>query len=161
MNFLSVYNHKLYSLLEQLILKAAKGELFDEELVSVLKEFQGDFDETDLTSQLQTFSANFPKEEPITFSSIVQYLPQLSPGMKGLLCQVIRLSKLILVSAATNATSERSFSAMRRAKSYLQSTMGQTRLNNIMILHVHKDQTDELDLIQVANEFVKNNDTRK
>ena len=30
-----------------------------------------------------------------------------------------------------------------------------------MILHVHKDQTDELDLIQVANEFVKNNDTRK
>ena len=35
--------------------------------------------------------------------------------------------------SATNATSERSFSALRRIKSYLRSTMHQQRLNHLMI----------------------------
>ena len=38
-------------------------------------------------------------------------------------------------------TAERSFSALRRLKSYLRSTMGQERLNNIAILNVHNDIT--------------------
>ena len=58
----------------------------------------------------------------------------------------------MLVAAATNATSEQSFSIMRRAKSYLQGTMRQ-RLNN-MVIHVHKNRSDKLDLITVANKFV-------
>ena len=61
---------------------------------------------------------------------------------------------------ATNSTSERSFSAMRRVKSYLRSTMNQERLNSLMILHVHKDQTDVLDLPSVANEFVNKSERR-
>ena len=68
-----------YSLLEQLLLKAAKSKSYNQELVGVLQVFQGDFDETKLTSQLQMFSVNFSKEEPITFSSIIQYLRQPSP----------------------------------------------------------------------------------
>ena len=36
--------------------------------------------------------------------------------------------KLLLVMPATNATLERSFSALRRIKSYLQATMSQERL---------------------------------
>ena len=63
--------------------------------------------------------------------------------------------KLVSVMPATNATSERSFSCLRRVKSYLRSTMTQTRLNNVMVLHVYKDLTDELNLIDIGNEFVK------
>ena len=70
------------------------------------------------------------------------------------------MAKLILVAAATNATSERSFSAMRRVKTYLRSTMGQVRTNNIMVLHVHRERTDNIDLVKVANEFVEGCDTR-
>ena len=80
--------------------------------------------------------------------------------MKSLLSKVIRLTKLVLVATATNATSERSFSAMRRAKSYLQSTIGQQRLNNIMVLRVHKKRTNKLDLITVANKFVDGSEIR-
>ena len=69
--------------------------------------------------------------------------------------------KLILVMPAMNATSERSFSALRRIKTYLRSTMKQERLNSLIVLHVHKDLIDALDLSQVANEFVEGNDTRK
>lgn len=47
---------------------------------------------------------------------------------------------------AMNATSESSFSALRRVKTYLRATMTQERLNHIMVLHVHKDSIDSLDL---------------
>ena len=55
---------------------------------------------------------------------------------------------------ASNATSERSFSALRHIKTYLRSTMGQERLNNLMLLHIHKEITDDLDLKDVATEFI-------
>ena len=60
----------------------------------------------------------------------------------------------ILVLRATNATSECSFSALRQVKSYLRNTIGQERLNSLMVLRVHKDLTDKLNLKDVANEFV-------
>ena len=88
------------------------------------------------------------------------YLQTLSSGMKSLISEVIRVVKLILVSAATNATSERSFSALRRVKSYLQSTMKQQRLNDIVMLHVHKDCTEKLNLVEIANDFVGYSETR-
>ena len=58
------------------------------------------------------------------------------------------------IMPATNATSERFFSAFRRVKNYLRGTMTQQRLNNLMVLHVHKDITDSLKLQDIANEFV-------
>ncbi len=83
-----------------------------------------------------------------------QYFQSLSPAQSSLLAQVKRLLQLILVMPATNATSERSFSALRRVKTYLRATMGQERLNYLMLLHVHKDRTDALDLKATLNEFV-------
>ena len=68
-----------------------------------------------------------------------------------------------LVMPATNAVSERSFSAMNRIKTYLRSTMGQARLNHLMILHNQKTQTDhhctdQLKLTDAANDFVGNSE---
>jgi hypothetical protein len=75
--------------------------------------------------------------------------------------QISILLHLILVMPATNAVSEHSFSALRRVKTYLRSTMTEKRLNNVMILHVHKDYTDELSLVEVANDFIQGSDHRK
>ena len=61
---------------------------------------------------------------------------------------------------ASNATSERSFSALRRVKTYLRSTMGQQRLNNLMVLHVHKDMTDAIDLQKLATDFIGDSEHR-
>ena len=74
--------------------------------------------------------------------------------------EVCVLVLLIIVMPATNATSEKSFSALRTVKSYLKSTMTQTRLNSIMILSTHKHLTDKLDFIEVANEFVRGSEHR-
>ena len=59
---------------------------------------------------------------------------------------------IIMVIPATNAVSEHSKSAVRRIKTYLRSTMSQLRL---LVLHIHKEKTDNLDLI--ARLFVETN----
>ena len=85
------------------------------------------------------------------------FLQSLNSVECELYTEVIKLTKIILVMPATNATSERSFSALRRLKTWLRSTMNQARLNWCMILHIHQDQTDLLDIQSVANEFVGRN----
>ena len=61
---------------------------------------------------------------------------------------------------ATNDLSERSFSAMRRLYTYLLTNMSRNRLNNMMVLHVHKEKTDALKLLNVANKFVFGSENR-
>ena len=65
-----------------------------------------------------------------------------------------KLLRLVLVLPATNAVSERSFSALRRVKTFLRSSMTQQRLNHLMVLHVHKELTDLLDPQIVIRQFV-------
>ena len=90
----------------------------------------------------------------ISIFDLVEYFSNLSQGQAALIDQVCNLMQLILVMPATNATSGRSFSALRRVKSYLRSTMLQERLNYLMLLHVHKDRTDMLCLKSAVNDFV-------
>ncbi len=39
--------------------------------------------------------------------------------------------------------------------------MKQVLFNNVMLLHVHKQETDTIDLKKIANEFIAVNDRRK
>lgn len=93
--------------------------------------------------------------------SIISYLQSLSPAECQFYNAVVVVAKLILVMPATNAVSERSFSTLRRIKTWLRSTMHQTRLNLCMTLHVHSEETDKLDLVAVANDFVGRNSSRQ
>lgn len=65
-----------------------------------------------------------------------------------------------MVLPATNASSECSFSATRCVTSYLRSTMSQGQLNHLTMLSVHKDLTDKLNLVHVANNFVFGGENR-
>ena len=65
------------------------------------------------------------------------------------------------MSPATNAVIERSASSMRRIKNWLRSTMSQERLNHCMLLSVHKEKTDEINLNNVANVFCEANEERR
>ena len=77
-------------------------------------------------------------------------------------CLVIEVDKLVriyLTSPVTTATEEGSFSAIRCIKTYLRwSTMSQQHLNNRMLLNVHKDLTDGLDLPTIARQFMDTNE---
>ena len=64
------------------------------------------------------------------------------------------LVKIILVMPATNASSERAFSALRRVKSYLRATMTKNCFNHLITCKIHKELVKELNLKQVTNDFV-------
>ena len=73
---------------------------------------------------------------------------------KSLFSEVHGLLLLFLTIPITSATSEISFSTLRRVCTYLRSTMTEKRLNNCFLLHVHKKQTDMCDPQELAMEFV-------
>ena len=74
--------------------------------------------------------------------------------------EVRMLIKLFLTIPVTTASAERSFSALRRLKTYLRSTMTQNRLNNIALPHVHKGYVDEVDVPEIARNFITANERR-
>ena len=69
---------------------------------------------------------------------IKKYISSMSSAERNLISEVDKLLKLVLVMPSTNAISERSFSALRRVKNYLRSTMTQERLNHLLLLHAHR-----------------------
>ena len=152
--------YKTYGKVQALLLKAAASQPYDEELKFVLSFYGSDFDPPLLSTHLEIFSQNFSKQQA-TVSDIISFFKGCSPGQVDLMHQVSKLVRLLIVMPATNAQSERSFSAVRRIKTYLRSSMSQKRLNNLMLLHVHKSETDDLDLIDVANDFIESNEHRK
>ena len=96
----------------------------------------------------------------LTKIDIKSHISSLSPGMRSSMLEVCKLLKVLMVIPCTNAVSERSASALRRVKTYLRTTMGQSRLNHLMILHTHKERTDELSLESCLNEFVAGSEHR-
>ena len=95
-------------------------------------------------------------------NNLIAYLKSLNAVERTLYLEVFELAKLILVMPANNAISERSFSTLRRLKTWLRNTINQNRLNWCMVLyiHVHKTETDLLDLKQIGNEFISHNSSR-
>ena len=156
--------YRIYSEVEQLLLKACKREDFDSELKAVCLFYKDDFDPPLLYSQLHTFAVNFNEEgtSNVSIFDIRDYFVSLSRAQRVLLSQVSRLVQLMLIMPATNATmsSERLFSALRRVKNYPRTTMQQQRLNNLLVMHIHKECTDHLDLRSTATEFIGDSEHR-
>ena len=113
--------------------------------------------------QLQSLAAQF-REDPdrprLLLHDIVNYLKTHTAAERVLFSEVVSLVRIVVVNPATNAVSERTFSAMRRLETYLRSTMLQKRLNTVMVLHVRKERTDSLSVVDLGNEFVMNIECR-
>jgi hypothetical protein len=86
-------------------------------------------------------------------SDVLLYMRGMTNRERLLLSEVVKVLMLVLVMPVTNSPSERLFSTLQRIKTYLRSTMRQDRLNDLMILHVHKDKTDEMNFQFVARDF--------
>ena len=155
--------YKTLKQLENLLLKAARGEEYKDELAFVSDHFADDFTLSTLETQLEmltsAFVSSIDRKKP-TLTTIKEYVISLSPAQRISISEVCTALKLIIVIPATNAVSERSASVLRRVKTYLRSTMSQLRLNNLLVLHAHKDKTDDLSIPSCLNEFVKGSEHR-
>ena len=141
-------------------LTTVQQPLQESEVVKEVMKFYGaDFSHPDrLETQLTLLHTSL--ESPTDLMSIITYLKSLSSVEKHFFTEVIKVVKLILVMPATNATSERSFSALRRLKTWLRTTTTQSRLNWCMLLHIHKEKTDALQMTTVGNDFIARKENR-
>ena len=71
------------------------------------------------------------------------------------------ITRLLLLSQATNAASDGIFSALNCVKTYLRSKLGNNRLHSLMLVHVHTNILHNINLTDVANQFVHRKDRRK
>ena len=99
-----------------------------------------------------------PMKALIYIHSIVRILKHIPASNRELMSEVCSLVSHTSVMPATNAVSEQSFSSLRRVKNYLRSTMTENSLNSVMLLHIHKERTDSLSLIDVANDLIQGTD---
>ena len=142
--------YRLYSALETLLVKGCKQVEHQDELNQL---YDKDIKYDNLEVQFQTIFQSV--KEDLSLVGITDYLKSLSITARSFYLEIVTLVELILVMPATNATSERSFSTL------LRTTMTQLRLNNLMILNVHREALDAMDLEEIGNEFISIKDSRK
>ena len=126
--------YQIYRNLQDLLLKAVRKESY-EDCFKIITSFYTDYlDPPQLRLHLETLSANFNTGtgSSVTIFDTKDYVLALSAYERPLISEVVTILNLILVLPSTNAMNERSFSALRRIKNYLRSTMLQSRLNHLL-----------------------------
>jgi hypothetical protein len=86
---------------------------------------------------------------------------KMSPDVRSLFAQVFTLMKLLLVCPVSSCECERTFSALRRLKTWLRQSMTQHRLNYVAVCHVHQQTLDDVSVNDLLCEFVSRSDIRR
>ena len=114
----------------------------------------------DLVNEIKKTSP-YDHLKSVTNVRVLADILKTSPLTLAMFSEVHKLVRIFLTIPVTTATAERSFSALRRLKTYLRSTMTQEKLNNVVLLHCHKEKTDAIDLHLVMKDFATANEHRK
>jgi hypothetical protein len=102
----------------------------------------------------------FRKQKYSTLKEATELLRSMSSETRLYFSEVTKLVRLLLVCPAASVEAERSFSALRRLKTWLRSTMLQERLNHIAVCNIHQDVLDEIDIKPLLKEFASRNCVR-
>lgn len=95
-----------------------------------------------------------------TVAQAVECFQSLETPVKLYLFQVKHLLQLLLVCPASSCEAERSFSALRRLKTWLRTTMSQTRLTAIAVGHIHQGLVSAIDVENIGSQFTQLNNRR-
>lgn len=95
----------------------------------------------------QMWKSNPEKNMPKHPTQAYKYADSL-PNIKVLL-------QLLCTLPVTTSTAERTFSALRRLKTYLRSTMTEERLNGLALLHIHQDISNIMKAEDVLDVYVR------
>ncbi|PIK46812.1 putative zinc finger MYM-type protein 1-like [Apostichopus japonicus] len=155
---------------EELMMTAANGQVVREDILQAVQDaFKKDLDTSRLASEIKLFGAakeayNAATGENMKRVSSMTTIRSFFTGIPGgmqLFSELAKLLMLYLTVPLTLCTAERSFSSLRRLKTYMRSTMTQQRLNDLTILHVHKKIAQQLDERIIARKFINDVDRRE
>ena len=124
--------------------------------------FKNDVNPTNLQVQLEQFANLFQDKPNCSIDTLVEVWSTFvkSKSQTMLLPDVVKLARLFLVMPATNASSKRAFSWMKRIKSYLRDSTTNNRLNQCMVVRIHAEDVDNMNTIEIAREFIEYNQPR-
>jgi hypothetical protein len=93
-----------------------------------------------------------PLNRPLRWASLTTAKPSnlkdtLNVANEELYPSISTVLLIIYTMPASTATTERSFSVLRRLKTYLRTTMLQDRLTSLAILHMHRDIDIDIDRV--------------
>ncbi|KAL4143687.1 hypothetical protein QTP88_005991 [Uroleucon formosanum] len=134
--------------------------------ISEIKKLLGihvtDFNVDQLAVQLIMLPNILNSDNPsATIKDIVEIFKMLPETSRQLMNQVERLIILLYTIPAASATPERSFSGLRRLKTYTRSTMSQKRLTHLLLLHLNQTILYEISLDDILKEFISRIAERK
>ena len=116
--------YAIYRQLEDHLLKTVHAEDASDKFRSVTDCHGDEFAPDRLSVQLTSLAAPFDGSKELCLQDIPTYVNEFPSAKHVISSEVLKVLRLILVNFVTNATSERSFSAMGRLNTYLFSTMG-------------------------------------
>ena len=101
------------------------------------------------------------KIKEVTRVRTVAEIINAQPASRECMPALSNLIRLYMSIPLSSATAERTFSAMRRLKSWIRSTSSANHLNNIMFANMHKEEMDGIDIEGLAREFARKNEARQ
>jgi hypothetical protein len=147
---------KTYSSIESVLLST---ELLPDDAHIILSKYP-EVNTTYLQSELPMFHRH-AKVKLTSLTQVVIHARALKKEVRDLFPSVIALIRLLLLCPASSAEAERSFSSLRRLKTWLRTTMTQQRLNSVALCHVHQDLLDSIDMDAILRDFVSRSEIRK
>ncbi|XP_078493200.1 zinc finger MYM-type protein 1-like [Ciona intestinalis] len=142
--------------------RVLEDESIEDGIIKTVSEFYDDWNYIDILRERRQWF-NICRHEglqPSINSLRTQFKSELT--YKLLLPNIRSALTLYIVIPATTCEAERSFSALRRLKTYLRSTQTQVRLNNLALMHIHRDDfIKKVDLDDAMNEFIDRTTTRR
>ena len=130
-----------------------RNEDYSSELDFVLNFYKDDFVHSSLRLQLELQTTSFSsREHQPTLIEVRDYFRSLSPAQRSCTSKIFTLLKLIMV--IPKLLVGKVHLQYEGRKTYLWSTMTQLRFKNLLVLHVHKERTDTLQLTACLNDCV-------
>lgn len=114
-----------------------------------------------LETQLKMIGDVFSDTPGNTVRDIAANMSKLHPQTRAVIKEAENLIKLCLRLPISAASSERTFSTLRRLKTWLRTTMTQKRLTHLALMHVHGDVLDRQDTGSLMSSFISINPERK
>ena len=117
-----------------------------------------DLNASKLSSELKVYTDKYPRQ---TLESHLITFTGLTTDCRNMFPNVEKLIRILLVPPASSCSSERSFSALRRLKTWLRATMKQNRLNHVAVCHIHRERLKSVSCYDIARNFVLRNNFRR
>ena len=153
--------------IESVLLDSANKSAKDQELIksfeTLKSTYPSDFDFEKLKCELKILPGVIDPSRVVHLTkldSLCDALLSISTA-SSIYSETVKLLKIYYTVPMTSCSAERSFSSLRRLKTYLRQAMTQKTLNTAALCHVHRSKCNNELVKRVVSEFVTKNKNRR